>query len=176
MAWNMPASFATGEIVQPAKMNALRDSLQYLYDGHEAVDLAHNFDQNVSSGSELPLAFTGEILVSPASMHSNAAATRVVIPTAGFYLFYARATFSPSQDGMRRIDLRRNGVNTDNVMRATIWGAAPPNNTEVTLSGFNYESTPGTFYELIAFQDSGAPLVVLSGYGTPHLTALKVWR
>lgn len=175
MAWTDPPDFTLNQFVNPATLNTfLVANLKYLYNGRPFCDLAHNSDQALANAAWTPVVFGAEI-VDSAAMHDPASnPSRIVVPSAGIYLFYGRVSFGSNAAGnYRNIGIRRNGV--DFVAIQNGW-PNPVGEVDVVIPAIHYEPTAGSYFELCAAQDTGVVINAMSHFGSPHFTCFKVWQ
>lgn len=139
------------------------------------IRLTHSANQNVASGGTgSALAFDTEGNTNPA-MHSTVTTnSRITVPMQGFYVISGSAEFAANATGLRRLIVRRNGATgISNEMFVQEARAAASGTTRISL-GCVIRFAAGDFFQLVAFQDSGATLAVTgNGNHQPHFSA--VW-
>lgn len=82
--------------------------------------------------------------------------TRITFPRAGHYLVEVEVIFAPNATGYRAIELRLNAGGSDSAFALTSVGAGY--STVARLSFLTISRAAADYYEVFAWQSSGAPL------------------
>ena len=121
----------------------------------------HNANQSIpSGGSGTPLAFNSERF-DIGNLHDTVTNnTRLTCQFAGRYLIYFNIYFAVNATGQRQALVRLNGTNV-HIANTSALGAA---SFDVLLIGaVGYNRAAGDYVELLAYQNSGGALSVLTG-------------
>jgi len=114
--------------------------------------------QSVASGVLTKIALDSENYDN-AVMHANGSNnTRITVPGNGVLQIGGSVRFQSNSGGHRELRIIRNGNNSDIVAR-DVRGAVNGASTEFTVST-NYKASPGDYFELQAYQNSGSSLAV----------------
>lgn len=114
--------------------------------------------QSINSGDVTALTWDTEDF-DTAGFWSAGSATRLTTTVGGFYLILGAAAWDTNTTGGRALDIRKNGTTTI----TSVFHAAN-NPCRQTLSALN-QCVPGDYFEITAFQDSGAARTVAAN---PH--------
>lgn len=93
MAWNDPADWPAGTLIDAAFMNAqIRDNLNYLYDA-PVCQLTHSTTQSAGSGGEFHVDFDTEV-DDPDGMHAAGSSDYIDLSRTGLWWMSAYVRFS----------------------------------------------------------------------------------
>jgi hypothetical protein len=90
----------------------------------------------------------------------GATPTRILFPRAGHYLIEVEVLFAANATGYRAIELRRSGGASDSAFSINTVGAGY--STIARLSFLTGSRTSADYYEVYAYQNSGAPMNVVA--------------
>ena len=161
MAWTTPATVVADSTELTASLwnQQVRDNTSFLYSPASCA-LDHTGNQTISNGTWTSVTFTAPDLFDTDNMHSTSSNTsRITINTAGIYLLTANIEWTSQATGFRASRIYVDGstiISSD--QRTTVSG----DSTISALSGI-YRFTAGQYVELQGYQNTGAPLNIISG-------------
>ena len=170
MAYSTIATFTTGETVTAAKMNQVKDDIDYLYTGSGAR-VYNNADISIANATTTALTFNTERFDTE-TYHSTSSVTgRLVAPVTGLYLITGHIRFAANATGERRLMITLGGTtdiayvsHSNNAAIITLMTVA----TIYQLSATNY-------VELRAYQSSGGSLNVEAiGNYSPEFSIVRL--
>lgn len=93
---------------------------------------------------------------------------RMTTSIAGYYRFVANIYFAGNSNGIRTIQIRRNGTT---IVGYCSWEPEGASNIQIhQCVGEWQEQTPSAYYEVYVYQNSGAALDVVADSSTGHST------
>lgn len=171
MSWSSPKTWSVSEVLTSSDMNTyVRDNTAELHDP-PACRVGNSGNISLANGALQALTFDTERFDTD-TMHSTASNSgRITFTTAGLYQVSATAEFAPNATGVRGVGVKLNATTYIMFSQHPTAGVGVSHVEGVSMP---YKFAAGDYIEMIAYQNSGGALnvITLSNY-SPEFAA--VW-
>lgn len=163
----------TGDVLTAACMTQARDNDEWLARNKPRCRVYRTTAQNIAHNTQTGISFDAE-RVDTGAMHSTSVNTsRMTVPAggAGWYDLGGHVEFAGNATGYRNLSIRLNGATY-----IAVENIGPVSTTVMRMSiHTEYQLAVGDYFELVAFQTSGAGLDV-NAAGNYSAEAYMTWK
>lgn len=126
-------------------------------------------NQNVLNNTQTAVGFTVENYDTDTYHDTVTNITRFTVAAAGYYRFRTNIYFAAAANGLRTIQIRRNGTD---IVGYCSWEPESASTIQIKqCAGEWYEASAGpNYYEVYVYQNSGAALDVVADFSTGQAT------
>lgn len=170
MPYVAPSNITLGNLSSSSKFNTeTTGNIAWLGNDAPYVRVYRSSDLSIVDSTNTNVTFGQERFDNQAMHDTSTNSDRLTVPAnmGGLYLIEAHVQWEASVNGFRRVDIWMNSTMIARVQGPPIAAATPTYQTLSTI----YRASPGDYFFVNVYQNSGAALKISAGAGAPEFMA-----